>query len=511
MRLKSEFDKSIFFIPSILDSIFLILIIGIIYVTTGGIVLQDGDTGYHIRTGRYILENLRVPTHDFYSYTCTGKDWVAFSWGNDVIYAIADKIAGLNGVVILATIFILATLYIVYKLLLSWKINFFVLAVSLLIVTVVTSIHWLARPHLFTAFFTVLLFYLIEKAKDDKKYYYPMPFLILLWANIHPGFISGFFIFGCYFIGYILEYIFNKDEREKYKERIIIVFIVSLISLAFSFITPYGIKLHYYIYETLSSSRMVNTTNEYLSPNFHGTLAVIVYEISLMLLIIFGYLKSKRLLDMPKILLVIFWIHLSLFAIRNIVLYSLIAIPCLALIINDIIAQNNWESFNLASEKYIKKELLFKYHFWPGFLIIASILIALNNGYLFNYKVLNCYFPDKSLPVKAFKYLEKYPLKGNMLNEDNWGGFILYAYPSIKVFMDGRLDMYQEDFIGKYHNIIYCQPGWQKLLDEYKVEWIVFEKNNHFYNNLVNTPEWKIYYEDPTASILVRRHKKINK
>ncbi|MEW5820872.1 MAG: hypothetical protein AB1782_11835, partial [Cyanobacteriota bacterium] len=495
----SFIEKFKFLLPSTLDIFFITILLFVIVYDSGAHILKDADTGFHIMTGRYIIDNLTFPRGDIFSYTVPGQEWIPFSWGTGVVFALIDSIAQLNGVVLISAIIILATLFISYCLLRHWQINFFLTVLSMLLLTCLTTVHWLARPHLFTIFFTMLTFYLLELGKDNKKYYYFIPFIMLLWVNFHPGFISGFFLLSLYFIGNILELLLSKnnDNKKALKDTLKYIFITGIGSLVLTLINPYGYKLYFYIYKTLTSSWIVNATREYYSPNFHGTLAIIVYAITLLIIIIVSFNSKEKPLDLPKILVLLFWTHLSLFSIRNIAIFAVVASPCFALILQRYLDDNNKIKFlDKADTKFIKIESILKYHTWPLVLILLLFIISINGGYLFNNKILNCYFSNNYIPVKAMDYYIKHPIKGNMFNEDNWGGFIIYAYPKIKVFMDGRLDMYQQDFLGKYQQIVMTKDGWQEQLDTYNVKWILFSNNTVFHNILKNSPEWKIHYTD---------------
>ena len=60
--------------PSLTDVAFIIPLL-FLFSKLDGVktMLGDGDTGWHIRTGEWILANHRIPTTDFFSFTmpCT--------------------------------------------------------------------------------------------------------------------------------------------------------------------------------------------------------------------------------------------------------------------------------------------------------------------------------------------------------------------------------------------------------------------------------------------------------
>src|SRR5271165_7345699 len=98
-------------IPSLSDLFFLAILVWL-FMSSGAAgwqgLLLDGDAGWHIRTGEYILDHHAVPHQDLYSFSKPGAAWYAWEWGSDVFFGLLHRLAGLKGVV-LATGVILAT------------------------------------------------------------------------------------------------------------------------------------------------------------------------------------------------------------------------------------------------------------------------------------------------------------------------------------------------------------------------------------------------------------------
>jgi len=95
-------------LPSFSDCLFLAVLIWIYSSGSGGWkgLLADGDSGWHIRTGEYILDHHRVPYQDLYSFSRPGAPWYAWEWLSDVIFGSLHRLAGLKGVVLTAGVVI---------------------------------------------------------------------------------------------------------------------------------------------------------------------------------------------------------------------------------------------------------------------------------------------------------------------------------------------------------------------------------------------------------------------
>ena len=91
--------KPRFWLPSLADLFFSCAFLRLTF-SSDTWLLSDADTGYHIRTGEYILHNFTVPMYDIFSYIAPPLPWVAHEWLSEVIMALVHKVAGLTGVVI---------------------------------------------------------------------------------------------------------------------------------------------------------------------------------------------------------------------------------------------------------------------------------------------------------------------------------------------------------------------------------------------------------------------------
>ena len=62
-------------------------------------MLSDGDAGWHMRVGQWVLENGRVPAQDLFSFTKAGEPWFAWEWLSDVVFAVVYGWMGIKGMV----------------------------------------------------------------------------------------------------------------------------------------------------------------------------------------------------------------------------------------------------------------------------------------------------------------------------------------------------------------------------------------------------------------------------
>src|SRR6266481_3332257 len=85
-------------LPSLTDFFFGALLLWLFLGGGGQSLLGDGDTGWHIRTGDYILEQHVVPHKDIFTFTRPNEPWFAWEWLSDVLFARVHQMSGVKGV-----------------------------------------------------------------------------------------------------------------------------------------------------------------------------------------------------------------------------------------------------------------------------------------------------------------------------------------------------------------------------------------------------------------------------
>ncbi|MDH3741955.1 MAG: hypothetical protein OER56_10195, partial [Hyphomicrobiales bacterium] len=63
-------------------------------IATNFALLQDGDTFWHVATGRWIAENMAVPRTDVFSHTHSGEVWLAKEWLSQLFLYLAYAAGG---------------------------------------------------------------------------------------------------------------------------------------------------------------------------------------------------------------------------------------------------------------------------------------------------------------------------------------------------------------------------------------------------------------------------------
>src|SRR5579871_1778294 len=141
------------FLPSLSDLFFVAILVWL-FLSSGWAgwqgLLVDGDVGWHIRTGQYIFAHHAVPRHDLYSFSKPDAPWYAWEWASDLLAAGLYQLAGLKGIVLTAGVVIAAFATTLIRRM-AWRGTHCLIAMLVALLGVgASSMHFLARPHIFT-------------------------------------------------------------------------------------------------------------------------------------------------------------------------------------------------------------------------------------------------------------------------------------------------------------------------------------------------------------------------
>ena len=506
--------------PSITDILFLLLLLALTYGGLQQRLLGDAGTGWHIRNGQQILATHAVTRHDSFSYTMSGHPWFAWEWLYDVLAGAIYSRMGLNGVVFLSALMIAGVFAGLFRKAVTR--NRYPVSAALLVVLAIfaSSIHFLARPHLFTWLFTLIFWDILDTPTEQPSMskLCLLPALMLLWVNIHGGFLVGLALIGLYWLGAVLGALGAQEpqQRAAAKETSGRLAIAGALALGATFVNPYGFKLWLHIHEYLSSSFYMNNIQEFLSPNFHG--AAEKFFAALLLLSLFGLAVNRSRLRPSHVLVTLFSVYFGLYAARNIPIASILLVltttPLLAGAVERASAAAElapraralfarWKAF---AARTADTELGLRGHLLPLAAVAVTFVVCLNGGRLGARPLMSAHFDGKRFPLAAADYLASHGIRAQVFNPDYWGGYLIYRLgPEYKVFMDDRHDFYGEPFVRDYIKVKDIQPGWQQVLEREKVNWVLVPPDWVLANALKQLPQqWRVLYDNHRAILFAR-------
>ncbi|HEY1497113.1 MAG TPA: hypothetical protein VGF49_21305 [Candidatus Solibacter sp.] len=393
MEARSQFAVKL--LPSLADFAFLMPIV-FLFGRMDGVktLLSDCDTGWHIRTGEWILANGWVPTRDMFSFSKPGAPWYAWEWLSEILFAKLNAIGGLQAVVMF-TILLISVTFMCLFLLIRRKANPIVAIAVTMLAAAASSIHWLARPHLFTLFFLVLFYAALEQVREGRTRIFGIPVLAalpaitILWTNLHGGFFVGTLMIMAYGGGEILRLLFSAsaEDRGPALLRARAYFLSALACVAASLVNPYTYHLHVHMAQYLRDPWNSQHIMEFLSPSFHHPTAIF-FELMLVMAVITS-VSNIRHGQFTEALLMLVWAHGGLLAARNIPIFMIAAAPPVAACIQQWLLRlpessvAAWlrsaaDRFNRVAEETGQTDSIARLHLVSalGVLLVAALIFA---------------------------------------------------------------------------------------------------------------------------------------
>jgi Tfp pilus assembly protein PilF len=225
----------------------LLIGVGCVYSFLAGFhTIAEVDLGWHMATGRYLVQHHAIPTTDILSYTSPGAPWIYPPFGG-VFFYLLHSAAGYAGL----SWFCALTLTAVVACMLRPPSHPECLATAVLAIVGIPllALRITPRPDLFThvffAVFLVLLwrFYRGEGQAAGRSTLWLLPPLMLLWINMHPGFIAGIGVICGYLLLEAVD-LADRLKRARALKRLILVWPVLVATLLATLFNPFGLRIY---------------------------------------------------------------------------------------------------------------------------------------------------------------------------------------------------------------------------------------------------------------------------
>ncbi|HEY7974860.1 MAG TPA: hypothetical protein VID72_05930, partial [Ktedonobacterales bacterium] len=318
-------------LPSVADTVFVCVLIGTVVGLQGRLLGYDGDAAWNLRIGQQVLLH-GIPRTEFMLGPTYGHPTIYYEWLSQVFFALANRAAGLNGVVALAGLLIALTALGLFHALRRRGVN---LPLALLLTAcglILTSLSWTARAQLFSL---VLLIWWVEWLwrywRDGKRArLIAFPLVMALWANLHGGFILGLLVLG---IATAVAWLIPADRGRAAPMDLAFCLVASLLA---TLATPWGVGLPLHVLNFFSNPLISKYTVEFQSPDFHSATALIFLALVFTTAGALIWLANRgRRPHALALALVAVWTALAIYTVRYIPIWALIALPILGEALQD--------------------------------------------------------------------------------------------------------------------------------------------------------------------------------
>ena len=478
-----------------LRKLFLVILFsGIFYLSLRPII--DPDFWWHLRTGQLMEQTSAILRVDPFSWTARGNPWITHEWLSELFINQIYKLGSYQLLTITFSLLITASLFFSY-LRCPPESKPYVAGFSLLLGALASGPLWGVRPQMITLLFTSIFLYLLDRYRRNGQFstLIPIPLIMLLWVNLHAGYILGIAVEMTYILGWMIELAIlkfgKKESIDKItKNKFLILVGVLGASLLVMPINPSGLRIFTYPFKTLFDPAMQKYIQEWFSPDFHQ---LMWQPLALLILALIGAgMIGNHRISITKILLTLGFGFAALRSARHVPLFAIVVIPVLAEQLSSLI--------KIVPSAQAPSRL-FR---WMNTLLIRAIALVM---------VLTLIqLPGKqeeavaiNYPQDAVEWIVKNKPQGRLFNSYNWGGYLIWRlYPAYPVYIDGRADLYGGKFLSDYMDIASAKLGWEEKLSQENLQIVLVESDSKLADALRQSSAWNISFEDKVSVIFIK-------
>ncbi len=488
----------------------------------------DVDFWWHIATGREIISSGALSQTDLFSYTTILEenknpfpDWETFVlkqyWlGQIILFSVFDYF-GSEGIVIFRSLMLILTAGTVFLMLKRWSISLPASFICIFVVLDALLAYTGERPVLITIFFAALTFFLLEDySQNRKKRILLLVPVMLLWSNIHGGYIIGIIIISLFTAGEIADSYLKKAVYKK--GEIYLLAGVSLISVLTTFVNPNGWQAILISFNIPFKYKAIHTNiTEYFSPFYLYRNKIHPPDYLYLLLVILStaiIILRNRKMRISHLMILAAFCLMSLSALRMVV-YFILAGSLIIARETDLWAKGIAGRHMPELRAKGLSALLIVGCF------VSAILYFSNKTPLSGFRIAD----SVTAPVKAADFIEKNRISGNMFNDYSYGGYLAWRlYPGHKTFIDSRtlninVRKEYEWIVGAQEMDSRTEDGaptkkqlWELLLRHYNINIIILKVTDPFYQihplifKLIEGQGWRPVYSDHESVIFLRNN-----
>ncbi len=474
--------------PELPTGLFVCLLLALLLLPRNP-MLRDLDIGWLVRTGEHLWQTLKLPREDIFSFTQAGRPWVLYQWGSELLFGGLHRLAGLGGVVWGTALAIALTYSLILYYLLRLGVHRLLSLGLVFLVILSNAFYWYTRPGTLTfLLYTIILVILEDYRQTPGKQVWALPFLFILWANLHLGFTIALGAVWLYALAAVLFPALARGPGAPRDAKFLLVAVLCALAVC---LNPYGLKLLADIFIHATSGFVTQSQlSEMVSPDFHNWKFIFLFA----LLALLFWTRSRDYPGRPVLLaLVTVTLGFALYSVRHIPYFTITAALHLG---------RAWGPAATAAGPSAAPAVLRQGWGWAGAVAALSLVwvVAVEQTRPGFYGFEPGYVPRGAADYLARQHRDPRPLK-LFSWDDQWASYFIYSlYPRAQVFIDTRFDFYGDAFTDKFEELRQVVVRRLEVLNPWGVDFLVLKKAK-LAQPPPAAPGWTLVYEDGQALV----------
>ncbi len=469
----------------------------------GAFEITNTSIGWHLASGRWMIEHREVLDHDVFSFTSGGAEWVDHEWLFQLLAAALFDRGGAPALVVMRMLLVAALMLLLVRIGTSSGLDPPAALVLAALCVSAARPRFFLRPELFTLVLLPLALWLFAERRRHRWWPVPVIAVIALGANLHGGILVAPVLISVWFSGEVLEQLIRRrvDSSALVSGGVGVVaaFLAPLLN-------PHGWLVWTVPFRLAEMVRQPHIPNpEWISPGPMDAPGLYLGLVFAAITLAAGCRAPKNWLTIGAAA------ALALKHIRNIGLFFVLlpqtVAPALA----------RWPLF-APRPAAAPRRLAIRWALCLGLIAVLGGAAILRPWPRAGFGFAENWYPDRALRFIDDNGLDR----GNLYNDVRFGGWlILDGYPDRQVFLDDRNEINEPLLKEIWEILSHSDVGaWDDLMDRWGIDTVLLRYHEPI---RVTTPaggdlgprgfsalwfrpdRWALVYWDDVAMVLVRR------
>lgn len=488
-------------------------------------LFRDPGTFFHTVAGERMLDMGHLIDRDPFSFTRFGEPWIAQQWLGECIMAAVHRMAGLDGLLVVA-VSLIALLYSELALRIERSGMNLVLGSLILALSLAAASHQLhIRPHIVTILLMAVLYGRlcdVEAGKTGFKSLFWLIPMFVIWANIHGGVLGGLFTLLIAAAGWTLACPMGLKSPFPDKKALIHLWVLILLCFAAPFANPYGPDLPATWLNIMRSQAVSELIQE------HASVITLLQQgdaaslVTIVLLLCFGsfYLallagtdrKDRRVTWFIPLV----WLFLALSRIRHAPLFAMMAVVAIAEMFPHCrwvrnLGDRGWVTFRVRKMAHAERAFPVLRYLLPAVMIVVALITFHGSAQLPSTAQKWVMLDGAHWPIEMLTELQaaekNRPDGSPIFNDMLFGGFLIYHTPGLRVFIDDRCELYGDEFIIKY--VKADRSDFETWIKTYCFDLALLSADSNYEKYFEENPDWLVVKRSRAAVLYEKRNDKI--
>ncbi len=449
--------------------------------------LADPDIWWHLRNAEELVRSGHFVRADVYSYTVHGAPWINHEWLGELPYYLGWRGLGLQGLYLVMAAALVAIFLLLYRLAYLRARDYKAAALACGLAIPLATVSFGPRTLLFGWIFLLFELLILETYDSHPRRLWLLPPLFGLWVNTHGSWLIGLALLIAFALAACCNVHAGRIESAR-RSGAELKQLAGVIggSAAALFLNPYGWRLVFYPFNLAFRQKLnLSHVEEWQSPDFHAIRGKLLLAMLLAFLVLALVRRSR--FRLHELLFVLVAFYSALTYTRFLFLAAIIITPVLA-------AELSLHGFggSPVADK-------------PGLnLLMIGTMLAIIGWQAPSNPQLSTGIVEQ-YPVLALHHLISIPPGARVLNDYDWGGYLIWNARQMPVFVDSRVDIFEySGTFADYLDIIGVKNSLE-LLRKHDIHYVLFARQTALTYLLRNSTGWKVVYEDNVAVLFERK------